>query len=179
MKPTRILLVTLYIGIITFFPTNCSHAEVVADGQAPKYITINFLANIYQPVFFDHDLHAGYAACVECHHHTANASATDPSCNVCHRSGGPKAPASCRECHPVNRFKDANPSSQRYSSYHIDIPSLMGAYHLNCIDCHEVIGTGPTDCTGCHELTDKAERFFYTGDYSPPTLDEHHHQEND
>jgi hypothetical protein len=166
--------------MIMLFSTHCSGAEVVTTGQAPDRITIDFLANIYQPVFFDHDLHAGYAACVECHHHTAKTSATDPSCYVCHQSGGPKAPSSCRKCHPMNRFIAAYSSPPRHSSsYHIDIPSLKGAYHLNCIDCHEVIGTGPTDCIGCHKSTDKAERFYYTGDYSPPppSVNEHHHQE--
>lgn len=179
MKPTRILLVNVCTAVIMIFSTNFSNAEGITNGQAPDHIDIDILANIYQPVSFDHDLHDSYAACVECHHHTTNASETDPSCKVCHRSGGPKAPSSCRLCHPVNRFKAAYLSSRKYSSsYHIDIPSLNGAYHLNCIDCHEAIGTGPTDCIGCHKFTDKAERFFYTGDYSPPppTVNDHHHQ---
>lgn len=168
MKPISIVLLNVCGAMIMLFSTTFSTAEVISNEQAPDYIDITVLADIYEPVLFDHQLHAGYAACVECHHHTASTSPTDPSCKVCHRSGGPRAPISCRECHPVNRFQADYLSFIRSSTpYHVDTPSLKGAYHLKCIDCHEAIGTGPTTCTGCHKFTDKAERIFYTGHYSP------------
>jgi len=103
------------------------------------------------PVAFDHALHASYAACVECHHHTTGDTPSDPVCRGCHRSATRSSSVSCRECHPIDRY---SPDYLEYlnttTRYHIDIPGLKGAYHLNCIACHETIGTGPTACDACH-----------------------------
>lgn len=132
-------------------------AVSLATGIRPPagHVVIDNLAGRFEPVSFDHELHDSYANCVECHHHTVGAPPSDLTCLPCHRSGIVGEPIRCQACHHVDRFSHSYLEElDATTQYHIDTPGLLGAYHLNCISCHEVIGTGPTDCRGCHDAKD-------------------------
>lgn len=132
-------------------------AVSLAAGVQPPAgrLVIDSLADRFTPVSFDHELHDSYANCIECHHHTTGEPPSDQACLPCHRSTTTADVVGCRGCHPTNRFSHAYLEEQDATTrYHIDIPGLLGAYHLNCISCHEGIGTGPTDCQGCHDAKD-------------------------
>lgn len=126
--------------------------QAAAAVQPPREVRIDILEDRYGPVLFDHELHDGYASCVECHHHVAGAPPSDPLCLPCHKEGRDLAEIGCRRCHAVDRYAAGQTGKTgRTMVYHDDTPGLIGAYHLNCISCHTVIGTGPTGCEGCHE----------------------------
>ncbi|BDD86580.1 cytochrome c3 family protein [Desulfofustis limnaeus] len=117
----------------------------------PETVVIDVLSNRYATVTFDHRLHAAYAACSACHHHTTGDAATDPACSRCHSAGSQAGSVSCASCHPAQPFSEDRIARQAVdTSYHIDLPGLQGAYHLNCLACHEAIG-GPTGCLDCHQ----------------------------
>ena len=132
-------------------PISGANASASSVGPPMGYITIDRLSSRFAPVLFDHELHDGYAACVECHHHTLGEPPSDLACAACHRTGVTLRSTACVQCHPSDRFGKETGEQDSGGRYHIDTPGLVGAYHLNCIGCHEVIGTGPTDCEGCHE----------------------------
>ena len=126
-------------------------------------IVINSIASLYSPVVFNHALHVRYASCVECHHHTTGQEPSDPYCLPCHRGESELTDISCSSCHyEVARRELQKASSPKEAIYHFNVPTLKGAYHLNCISCHEVIGTGPVTCKECHLLTDKGNIFYRT-----------------
>jgi hypothetical protein len=96
---------------------------------------MDFLENLYDPVIFNHRLHAEMAelsvGCVACHHHTPTAS-SHPS---------------CRECHRI-----------KSNSQQTDMLGLKGAYHRQCMDCHRE-WSGQDDCEICHRVKgEKKER---------------------
>jgi octaheme c-type cytochrome (tetrathionate reductase family) len=115
----------------------------------------------YEPVAFSHRIHDELTSgdCSACHHRFSS----DPgdrvgvdlkefhaqfdvklggACATCHQDMKEKAPQGCPRCH-------AAPSEA-------DSPSrigLKGAYHRQCIGCHESQpkpSTAPTACSGCH-----------------------------
>ena len=126
-------------------PTGCTdcHAKQVtqsAPGKSktpragPQTLTLSQLEQIYEPVSFAHEMHTLLAEdCAVCHHHSA--AGQTPSCSTCH--GAPFDPDN------------------------LNMPGLKGAYHLQCMDCHKEMETGPTGCTECHakkvEKTEKAK----------------------
>lgn len=126
-------------------------AGIVGAAGLPEQLSIDSLSNRYTGVLFDHRLHADYAACGECHHHTTGDSPADPLCAKCHQGGDSAETASCSGCHPAQPFTAELIEQKAVETrYHIDIPGLQGAYHLNCRSCHEAIG-GPTGCLDCHQ----------------------------
>ena len=137
------IIVLVYLFILV------SAAPGMDSEDAPDDVILDKLSS--SPIPFDHQMHVSYASCVECHHHTTGELPSDPICASCHRSAEEADSVSCEECHPIDRYspaflEDLNTTTR----YHIDIPGLKGAYHLNCIHCHEAIGTGPTACQDCH-----------------------------
>lgn len=130
----------------------CTLVEVKAAPEAPAgVIEIGTIAKMYGPVSFDHPLHDGYASCVECHHHLTGEAPSNPTCIACHRIGVVADKLSCGSCHAIERFSTPYLEQQNLTQrYHIDTPGLKGAYHLNCIRCHETVGTGPLACLDCH-----------------------------
>jgi len=94
--------------------------------RGPKVVILNELENLYLPVPFDHAGHAKMAGmttgCATCHHYTPKGT-THPACKSCH---------------------DISPR-------HEDIfkPSLKGAYHRMCLNCHREWSRG-TNCNICH-----------------------------
>ena len=98
--------------------------------EAPETIVIDTLADKYNPVVFDHRLHASMAqmngGCESCHHH--NPPGKILPCSTCHQKG-------------VKRTD-------------LSKPSLKGAYHQLCISCHRKWNTQwktKSSCTTCHK----------------------------
>jgi len=104
----------------------CGRAIVVLPQDAPEVITLDTLSKRYEPVTFPHMLHVDVIeSCEECHH--------APSGEI----------SACSECHttpldPENRSK----------------LGLKGAYHLQCVGCHQDSQSGPTRCADCHQRKD-------------------------
>ncbi len=73
--------------------------------EAPDTIVLDILADLYQPVYFAHELHATMAEMGD-------------SCAICHHYSPPGHIPPCRECH--------DPESQ---SGDLAKPNLKGAYH--------------------------------------------------
>lgn len=96
-----------------------------ALSEAPDTFVIGQLAELYQPVQFNHKLHADMAEmggnCETCHHYSPEGRI--PPCSECH--GG-----------------EANPINLRQ-------PSLKGAYHRQCMSCHRE-WSHDTQCVLCH-----------------------------
>lgn len=92
----------------------------------PEIVMLGHLATLYEPVPFDHKTHVRMAemsgGCVLCHHHTPE--------------GRPHA--SCRSCHPQESVRD-----------NVELPGLKGAYHRQCLNCHQE-WSHATACSACH-----------------------------
>jgi hypothetical protein len=115
--------------------------------SAPDTIVLNQLMKLYEPVPFDHKNHAKMAemwdGCVTCHHREPN-GATRPAATTPHtQENAGKIPA-CKECHPLDETKAE-----------IHMPSLKGAYHRQCLNCHRE-WSGQNDCVICHRPRDEA-----------------------
>lgn len=94
-----------------------------ATATAPEVLSLSSLENRYDPVSFSHGMHTQMTEnCASCHHHSPTGQT--PSCGECH--GDPFDPEN------------------------LNMPGLKGAYHLQCMTCHNDMGTGPTGCTECH-----------------------------
>jgi hypothetical protein len=76
----------------------------------------------------------------------AGAFHRDPGtvCQGCHHNSPvAKKPPSCASCH-----------GQPFDGRNLTRPGLQAAYHLQCMECHGVMGLDKptaTDCTGCHK----------------------------
>ncbi len=96
-----------------------------ALGDAPDSMLLSQLADLYEPVHFNHKVHASMAQmgtdCVTCHHYSP---------------AGQIPP--CRDCH--------SPSSE---STDLKKPNLKGAYHRQCLSCHRE-WSHDTKCVLCH-----------------------------
>ena len=135
--------------------------------DAPETVTIDVMSKLYSPVEFDHAMHVEYASCQECHHHTTGEIVSDPNCARCHHNHDENDVVSCSECHVADRFNEEYLKTlEDPKLYHIDKPGLKGAYHLNCVSCHEIT-SGPTGCQDCHAMTEAGEKMFNTGPFSP------------
>lgn len=135
--------------------------------DAPDSVTIDTMSKLYGPVEFDHAMHVEYASCQECHHHTTGEIVADPNCARCHHNHDENETVTCSDCHVADRYNtEYLKTLEDPKLFHIDKPGLKGAYHLNCIGCHEIT-SGPTGCQECHTMTDAGEKMFNTGKYSP------------
>jgi len=135
--------------------------------DAPETVSIDIMSKLYGPVEFNHEMHADYASCQECHHHTTGDIVKDPNCARCHHNHDENDVVSCSECHAADRFNEKYLKTlEDPKLYHIDKPGLKGAYHLNCIQCHEIT-SGPTGCVECHAMTEAGEKMFNTGQFAP------------
>jgi hypothetical protein len=97
-----------------------------SSAPTPDIAVIDDLARLYGPVVFDHTLHVEMCEitgdCGNCHHQTpADVPITG-----------------CRECHSITRAADE-----------LRRPSLKGAFHRQCLDCHRE-WSGANACGFCH-----------------------------
>ena len=148
---------------------NCSAMDFF-----PDEVEIDSLADLYEPVVFDHAMHVDATeSCAECHHHTTGTGVVDEYCAKCHDGQEEGDTVSCQGCHsadPVSAENLHKPTTEYY--YHDDKPNLKAAYHLNCVGCHQEIG-GPVGCEDCHAKTEAGDKFYHSGEFAPkPT--EHH-----
>jgi len=93
--------------------------------EAPDSALLDQLADLYQPVHFNHKLHAGMAQ-------------MGNDCATCHHYSPPGHISPCRECHGG----ETNPNNLRQ-------PGLKGAYHRQCLSCHREWSHN-TKCVVCH-----------------------------
>jgi len=122
-----------------------SHYKPVPEDKIPEKIVIDVLSKDYSPSSFPHRkvvraiakrvenspmakaFHKDQAGlCMGCHHNSPK-TLEPPKCASCHSKNGP------------------GPNGR---------PGLKGAYHGQCITCHqkmEVKAVAATDCTKCHE----------------------------
>lgn len=96
--------------------------------EGPEIVIMDQLAELYEPVFFTHKLHAVM-------------SDMSGGCELCHHYSEPDKPVPpCRECH--------DPSGESIS---MQKPSLKASYHRQCLNCHRE-WSHETDCTICHAV---------------------------
>jgi len=104
-------------------------------GEGPEIVVIDQLAGLYGSVTFAHRLHAEMSnmtgGCTNCHHYSENTG---------------KIPA-CGECHDA----ETNQVNLRQ-------PSLKGAYHRQCINCH-LDWSGENACGFCHVQIAEGESY--------------------
>jgi len=114
----------------------------LAPEAGPEEIMLNELENLYEPVKFNHKIHAEMAdmcrGCDACHHYTPSEAFHPP----------------CKECH--------NPE---LAHEHIRQPGLKGAYHRQCMGCHRE-WSNETQCEVCHAM--KANKEKQGPDYVTP-----------
>lgn len=113
-------------------PTGCAecHTKKVVQKapmkrkpeKGPEVSVLNTLERIYEPVTFSHDIHTMVA----------------DDCATCHHYSEPGQTPACRECHGAP-----------FDPKNLNMPGLKGAYHLQCMGCHEDMG-GPRGCLECH-----------------------------
>jgi len=136
--------------------------------EVPEAIEINGLAELYQGVQFDHQMHIDLSEdCSVCHHHTTGTGTVDSFCARCHDQNEELATVACQGCHLAEPFSAAALQQKgERNPYHIDVSGLKGAYHSNCMGCHKEMG-GPTGCQDCHPRTDAGDALFRAGKYAP------------
>lgn len=92
----------------------------------PSTVVLDELENLYEPVVFNHRAHA-------------QMTEFKGGCETCHHFSPPDTPhPACKNCHPTG-------------IQHEDIaqPGLKGAYHRNCMKCHQEWDKD-TACEVCH-----------------------------
>lgn len=141
----------------------------LAGGQ--EVIELGSIAQYYEPVQFDHELHVGLIAddeCATCHHHTLGTPVVDPLCQRCHDSSEETEAVACRDCHPAKRFSAAYLASleEDVHLFHLEKPGLQGAFHQKCLECHMEYGA-PAGCQDCHPRTESGDKFYHSGKYAP------------
>ena len=137
--PIIVVVIALWIGI-------SSASDTTPGKDLPKDLTLGSLANIYEPVQFNHAEHVSAAGgCADCHHQHGTVQVQ--TCSECHRIDpsvykknlvtGKLKP--CGECHLAS-----------------DEPGRVGlktAYHKACFKCHKTdVGSGIKNLTGCTEM---------------------------
>jgi hypothetical protein len=135
-------------------------SAIAIAGGVPKIVEIDSLTNLYAPVEFDHALHEDTAdscrtchhepfgkplACADCHEEAHPPESFDhekhweyDSCDSCHQAEAADKLV-CRGCHKTP-FDEEN----------LAVIGLKGAYHVQCMGCHEENGVD-NDCATCHQ----------------------------
>ena len=93
----------------------------------PGLICLGDFGNLYEPVMFDHTIHAQMGN-------------MGKGCQECHHNNTPNHILPCRDCH-------TKPQS-------LGQPGLKGAYHRQCMDCHTE-WSHSTACVNCHAPTEQ------------------------
>ncbi len=140
----------LCVLLLVSFGSVCRPAGAVDQAlpYGPDQVLLNQLENEYEPVPFAHAAHAKMAqmwnGCTTCHHRQPQSEpGSDIDIDKHQQENAAKTPQ-CRTCHPAD-------------SQDIDIeqPSLQGAYHRQCLNCHKD-WSGANNCGMCHAPKDKA-----------------------
>ena len=116
-----------------------------AAEDIPDVVEIKVLSNQYDGVKLPHRKIVNKLVAGAENSNLAAYFHRDPGtiCQGCHHNGPVSTkPAKCASCHG-KPFDESDP----------DKPGLMGAYHIQCMDCHQAMGIEQpvaTNCTGCH-----------------------------
>jgi octaheme c-type cytochrome (tetrathionate reductase family) len=124
-------------------------------------VVLGATSDDYEPVRFSHRIHDELTGgdCSVCHHRHATAAGDRVGleikelhapmeikiggpCAACHAEMGQNSPQGCARCHGLPNEPDA-PSRI----------GLKGAYHRQCLGCHErqrKSASAPTECVACH-----------------------------
>ena len=159
----------LYGTAAVFLLLGLQTQQCFANG--PETVVLESIAQHYEPVSFEHAMHVdliGDDKCAICHHHTVGTPVTNDRCKKCHANSTEADAAACKDCHSDKRFEAEylEKIEKDHQLYHIGKPGLKGAYHQNCLGCHEEMGA-PTGCQDCHARTDSGDKFFRSGKYAP------------
>jgi hypothetical protein len=164
----------LLMGFIFLLALFFSPLEPCRAMEGPDMVVIDTLAQLFEPVSFDHAMHVEVAdSCATCHHHTTGTPVEDANCGRCHANSGPTKEIACHDCHAAKRFEAdyLNKLDEDNSIYHVDKVGLKGAYHIRCMNCHEKMGA-PKGCQDCHPINEAGDKFYHAGDFAPPPLKE-------
>jgi len=164
----KYLIVAMMLMVLCFYPL---HKVNATEEEGPESVEIDALAQLYDPVEFDHALHEEVtdSNCAVCHHHTLGTPVEDENCARCHADSGPANEVTCQGCHAAKRF-DSDYLKQLEADntiYHTDRIGLKAAYHFRCMNCHEEMDA-PIGCQDCHTRNDAGDKFFHAGSYTPP-----------
>jgi len=162
----KFLLAVIFLMTMTLSPFfQCKAME------GPDTVELDALAQLYEPVNFDHVMHVDVAEadCATCHHHTTGTPVKDKNCAKCHANSGATDEVACRECHPAKRFEAEylKKMAEDNTLFHVGKVGLKAAYHLRCMGCHQEMGA-PNGCQDCHTRNDAGDKFFHSGKYAPP-----------
>jgi hypothetical protein len=135
--PACIIIVFLGMMVLKAMPVSVEGMEI------PGTIVIDHIQKQYNPVTFDHTMHAGLAG----------------NCGKCHHQHNEKTISVCKECHFLNAeaFKASVkegflPCSGCHSDYSPEAPGMPGlkvALHKKCFECHVGIGELGSSPRGC------------------------------
>ena len=116
-----------------------------SDADIPEKVIIKELVDKYKPVELPHRKIVNTLVNNIKDNKIARYFHTDEGtlCQGCHHNSPPaKKPPLCGSCHG-KPFDERNPFK----------PGLMGAYHQQCMECHQTMGIAKPpsqDCTACH-----------------------------
>ncbi|MAE61680.1 MAG: hypothetical protein CMJ49_10040 [Planctomycetaceae bacterium] len=137
------------LAVITMLLMTARAQEDEPVDMGPDVVILRELQDIYEPVPFDHKSHAQMAqmwyGCVTCHHRPPHPTETDPNDDAtappprAHTQEESEQIPACKSCHPVSG-EDTD----------IRMPSLKGAYHRQCLNCHKD-WSDANNCVVCHE----------------------------
>ena len=134
-----------YTSLDDFRPSASETRLSYDERDIPATVTIGILEEQYEPVVFAHRTHidklmqsiADNRVATRFHGHE------DVVCAGCHHhSPVGKRPPMCESCHG----EPFDPADMR-------LPGLYGAYHRQCMGCHDRMGlenAGGQDCESCH-----------------------------
>jgi hypothetical protein len=120
-----------------------ANKKALAMDDVPEIVTINVMVDQYKEVKLPHrKIYASLKKGVAENDLAAFFHDGDTTlCQGCHHNSpaGTKQPR-CASCHNKPDIK-ASPL----------MPGLRGAYHQQCIGCHQVMNIKKVGCTDCHE----------------------------
>ena len=164
----------LFGAVLIMFLCFSPLQNFAAAGDGPDSVEIDALAQLFEPVYFNHAMHEEITEsnCAVCHHHTLGTTIEDENCLRCHAESGSADEVACQGCHSSKRFEAEylNRIDADNTLYHRDKVGLKAAYHLRCMGCHEEMGA-PNECQVCHARTDAGNKFFHSGQYAPKASD--------
>jgi class III cytochrome C family protein len=96
----------------------------LVSNKGPEVVLLDRLSSQYVPVVFAHRLHA-------------EMTQTGDGCVLCHHNNSSEVIEACSKCHDATASQD------------LAKPSLKGAYHRQCLNCHRE-WSHETECVVCH-----------------------------
>ena len=121
------------LWLLILFPVTflLAQANGTKTQKVPEVVILDQLESIFEPVIFQHKLHADMATMGQ-------------GCEVCHHNSSGDTIPPCRQCH-----------STAIEEHDLEKPTLNGAYHRQCLNCHKEWESKEV-CETCHaRKTDK------------------------